>query len=281
MATDWNSAYRQQSRATRAEALRRRRWWILGVALAGALLLGALGGTWPARAVVAVVALITISALGAGIVVLRAQGRARQGVLDAWAVAHGFLPATIDVLPPFSLLRSGESRRVECAYSGTVGGRYVTWCNYTYETSSTDANGNRTIQRHPYTVLLFGHEVPVAHLRLTRRSLGGFGRGVGDRIDTGLSSLQAVAVENDRFARRWQLMIDDADARHMAYFLFPPTLQEQLAAGGALSGDIHAVEAADGVAMAAWRRHTGPGELAALEVHLAEASALLDRWPAR
>lgn len=277
---DWQQRYRARARAERRATLTHRRTWLISIAIAAGALGAMIGPTWPLRLILAA-GLVTLAAVFAGVFgAAHANARARTAILTEWSALHGFVPGAAPVWPPFAPLNAGERQEVIHSFCGTLAGRTCAWVNFTYETSVTDADGRRQVQQHPFALLLMDLPLPVQSLRLTSRTLGGFGRVISDRISSGLSSRQAVAVENAEFARRYALMIDDQDAEHLAFLLFPPNLQEQFTTGMAFAEQIHTLESDGKWLMIAWQGHIGPPELDDLLIRLEQAGALSARWQA-
>ena len=258
-------------------------WTALGAVL-GALVLGALGAAWSANGSWAGV-VIGIGAgvlLGGGIAWLIVRSRARRAahlsVAGRWARDNGWSFAEKVEVPAIDVgfLRQGDRRYCEDGATGTLGGHPAEFANFTVENDSTDSDGNRQTSYEHFFIVVVHRPWEGPHLTMVRRSLG-LGRGMRDAVRSATTSRQVVEVENDAFAKEFQVTIPDEWGPDVVFLLIPPDMQEQLAEDTRLDG-VRQVTCDAAFLFLAWRKHFSADDLPLLERRLDDAAWLDDRW---
>lgn len=196
-----------------------------------------LGLTWT----LAVVALITagtsagwgVGAAAAGgvllvaviVVWLIATSRAASDFYNAYAAGRGL--QRVDgrgSLPPITpLLRKGDRRYTEQMFNGTLpGGLVGSLAHYTYEETSTDADGNRDTTYYHFTVAVSQLPETAAYLgelALQRR----FGFRFLDSTEDVFRSRQRVELESEIADKKFEIFIGEGDDMNRARQVFSPT----------------------------------------------------------
>lgn len=113
----------------------------------------------------------------------------------------------------------GSRRKAKHVLRGAWGGRSFLAFDYSYETYSTDANGNRSTQTHRFAVCALALPAAVPELELT-------GENALTRIG-GALGLPDLELESEAFNRRYRVCADDP---RFAYdVLHPRTIEALLA----------------------------------------------------
>jgi hypothetical protein len=112
----------------------------------------------------------------------------------------------------------GSSRKAKHVLRGSWQGRSFIAFDYSYETSSSDAKGNRSTQTHRFAVCALALPAPVPGLELT-------GENALTRIG-GALGLPDLELESEAFNRRYR--VHAADPRFAYDVLHPRTIQALL-----------------------------------------------------
>jgi len=152
-----------------------------------------------------------------------AQQRAkkRREAFQAWAASRGFTyTAEDDSLTdrfdgtPFG---NGDHRRAQNVVSGQHEGRPIIAFDYSYETHSTDSDGDRTTETHRFNVISIGLPAGLPTLQVTREGvMAKLGRAVG---------IHDIEFENEDFNRRFNISCKD---RKLASDLLHPRMMQFL-----------------------------------------------------
>lgn len=267
--------WRKRARGARA-------WMAVGAAL-GAVLLGPIGWAWTGgNGVGAVVGALVGVAAGAGIawLVVRAQARraAHRAVAANWARDHGWQYAEKVEIPAIDLgfLRQGDRRYCEDGALGHLAGHPAEFANFTVEKDSTDGEGRRQTDYDRYFIVVIHRQWQGPALTMVRRSIS-LGRGLRNAVRSSATSRKVVDVENDSFAKEFQVTIPDEWQPDVVFLLIPPDMQEQLADGVRLD-DVRQVDAHPAFLFLAWPKHFSAEDLPLLEQRLGDVEWLAGRW---
>jgi hypothetical protein len=268
--------WRRRARGARA-------WIALGAVL-GAAFLGFFGWAWSggAGATGPVVGLILGLLLGGGIawLVVRARARraAHRAVAARWARDNGWEYAEKVDVPGIDLgfLRQGDRRYCEDGASGSLAGHPAEFANFTVEKDSTDSEGRRQVDYDHYFIVVVHRPWQGPALTMVRRSLS-LGRGLRNALRSSATSRKVVEVENDAFAKEFQVTIPDAWQPDVVFLLIPPDMQEDLATRRRLD-DVRQVDADPAFLFLAWPKHFSAEDLPLLEARLADVEWLAGRW---
>ncbi len=190
--------------------------FVVGVGVAGAILVGPVIGTAAAGAVF-LIGLLVVFAI--------ADSRAEDAFFITYAEQRGLALAGKGPLPPATpLLRKGDSRYAERSMSGPLSeGVDGLLALYTYEDETTDSEGNRQTNYYHYTVGLA--QVPecagfVPELYCRRKS--GL-RALEKFEDVFRRSKERVKLESEALDKRYEIFAAKGqDANHLRQ-LFSPT----------------------------------------------------------
>ena len=266
--------WRKRSRGARA--------WMAVSGLLGAVLLAAVGGAWTGSAGGAVVGGVLGVVGGAGIawLVVRAQARraAHRAVAADWARDHGWHYAEKVEVPAIDLgfLRQGDRRYCEDGATGHLAGHPAEFANFTVENDSTDSEGRRQVDYDHYFIVVVHRHWQGPALTMVRRSIS-LGRGLRNAIRSSATARKVVDVENDAFAKEFQVTIPDEWQPDVVFLLIPPDMQEHLADGARLQ-DVRQVDADPSFLFLAWPKHFSAEDLPVLETRLADVEWLAGRW---
>lgn len=183
--------------------------------LAGALLAG------PAAAAAGLVAGLAVALL---IVFGIADSRSEQAFFDVYAARRGMTARGRRPLPPATpLLRRGDERYAERALEGPLGdgvsGRIAL---YTYETESTDSDGDRQTSYHRFTlgmteVLDCAVLVPelICRPRVGPRAL--------ERLEDAFRSKRRVSLESEALDDRYEIFVEESQDENQVRQVLSPT----------------------------------------------------------
>lgn len=259
------------------------RAWLVGATVVGAVFLGIVGaasvadgGAWVALAGLVLGALV---GLGIGALVVRARNRraAHLSASAAWAARNGWQYAQEATLPAIDhgFLQQGDRRYAEDGATGTIAGHPAHLINFTVEEDRQDGDNRRT-DRFEYFLIVIERPWQGPHLAMTRRSIT-VGRGWRNALRSSVTGEQAVELENDEFASRFQVLLPDDWGKDVAFLLIPPDMQEHMA-DGTLLDDVLQVDATPSFIFLAWRDHFSAEDIPLLESRIADAGALAERW---
>lgn len=279
MATEFHAALeearRRNSRGNRA--------LLIGGAVVGAIAIGIVGAGATGGGVVVTLAAIVLGALagvGVGALIARARNRrtAHLSASAAWAAGNGWQYSEKASLPPIDhgFLEQGDRRYAEDGATGTIAGHPAHLVNFTVEEDRTDGDGNHRTDRIEYFLVVIERPWQGPHLAITRRSIT-LGRGWRNALRSSATGDQAVELESDAFAKRFQVLLPDDWGKDVAFLLIPPDMQEQMA-GDALLDDVLQVDATPSFIFLAWRDHFSAEDIPLLERRIADAGALAARW---
>lgn len=261
------------------------RAWLVGMA-AGVGVVVALAAGPPAYAAGGALALAVaivlgvLVGLGIGALVVRARNRktAFRSILGGWARRNGWTYAEQAALPTIDLpfLEQGDRRYAEDGLAGAIAGHPAEVVNFTVEEDSVDSEGRRRTDYHRYTVITVHRHWQGPEIAIRRRSFT-LGRGLRNALRSSLTSEQVVEVENDEFAKRFQVAIPDDWGKDVAFLLLPPDMQEQMA-DDSLLPDLFEAHADPEFLFLAWKGHVSGKDLPEAERRIAAATALQERW---
>jgi len=190
--------------------------------------------------------------------------RRHQKALDEWVAARRWrrLPDDRSLVSrwhgtPFG---TGDSRKATNLLTGTFQGREVLSFEYSYETSSTDADGKRTTTTHRFHVVTLPLPAFLPNLEVTPES-------VGSRLATAFGK-HDLDVESDEFNRRFVVRATDPAVAHA---ILHPRLVERLLREGRTSWRI------EGTSVLTWA--PGRTDLGALDRRIALVTAIADAVP--
>jgi hypothetical protein len=196
-------------------------WALLGIFV----LAGGVGGTILLGPVVGAAAAGGVFLLGLLVVFAIADSRAEDAFFTTYAAQRGMALSGRGPLPPATpLLRKGDARYAERALAGPLAdGVEGVLALYTYETETTDSEGNRETNYYRYTVGLA--EIPecagfVPELYCQRKS--GL-RALEKFEDAFRRSKQRVKLESEALDERYEIFVGkERDANRLRQ-LFSPT----------------------------------------------------------
>jgi hypothetical protein len=180
-------------------------WWLIGVPAVAA----GIGLAATTSALVGVVILVAIVAVGIGVVFAMADSKAADDFFHVYAESHHLELGGKTRLPAATpLLRKGDDQYANRALRGEIApGCTGLLAMYTYEEQTTDSNGNRQTNYHRFTLGM--SEVPecVAHLpelycqrRSGLRSLEGL-------EDVFRRSKRRVTLESEALGDRYEVFV--------------------------------------------------------------------------
>lgn len=275
MGTDFQGALEQARERNR----RGNRWIILGAAAAGAVFVGLWGAASGVGVAIAAAVIGALVGIGVGALVARARNRraAHVSAAAAWAARNGWHYSEKAGLPAIDLgfLEQGDRRYAEDGATGTIAGHPAEILNFTVEEDRHDGDSHTT-DRIEYFLIVVSRPWQGPHLAMTRRSIT-IGRGWRNALRSGATDDQVVELENDVFAKRFQVRIPDEWGKDVAFLLIPPDMQEQMA-GGDLLDDVLQVDATASFIFLAWKGHFSAEDIPLLESRIADATALATRW---
>jgi hypothetical protein len=196
--------------------------------LAGAAYAGvAIGADKPAIGLAAAAAVFLLWLL---IVLYLGMRKARQEFYAAYAQQHGLQWSHAGAIPPATpLLRRGDVRRADEAFSGTLpGGLDGVLALYTYEERSASSGGTQTSELHHFTVVLAdlpGLEKRLPALFVQRRSGFRFLDGAEDSF----RSTERIKLESEELDKKAEIFADPACDANWLRQLFSPTFVDFLA----------------------------------------------------
>jgi hypothetical protein len=196
-------------------------WGLIGVP---AVVLGiVLAAT--ASAVVGLVVLVAIVAVGIGVVFALADSKAADDFFNVYAQNHGLELAGKTRLPSATpLLRKGDDRYADRTLSGEIAPGYQGMLAlYTYEEQTTDSDGNRQTNYHRFTLGM--SEVPecvehVPELYCQRRS--GL-RSLEKFEDVFRRSKRRVTLESEKLGDRYEIFVSKDQDEVWTRRLFSPS----------------------------------------------------------
>ena len=150
-----------------------------------------------------VVVVIVLVGLVAYLTYLR--NKKRREAFAAWAGGRGWTYVAEDnsVIGRFdgTPFGRGDHQRAHNVVTGMRDGRPIVAFDYSYQTHSTDSNGNRTTTTHRYNVMSIGLPAHLPTLEVCRESvLNKVGRALGFRD---------IEFENEEFNRRFNISCKD------------------------------------------------------------------------
>lgn len=174
-------------------------------------------------------AALLVIAIAVGIALVGYQfyrAKKRREAFQSWAAGHGWTYTQQDDSfterfhgTPFD---QGDHRRAKNVVQGQLDGRPIVAFDYSFQTHSTDSNGNTTTQTHYFSVVATGLAASLPRLQVTKEGLfGSLGRALG---------FHDIELENEEFNKRFKVKCED---RKFAYdVLHPRMMQMLLAADG-------------------------------------------------
>jgi len=276
VATEFDAALE----AARLRNRRGNRAWLIGATVAGAIFFGIFGAAAGAAVAIGAIVFGALVGLGIGALVVRARNRraAHLSASAAWAARNGWQYAEKASLPAIDhdFLEQGDRRYAEDGATGTIASHPAHLVNFTVEEDRRDSDGHEHTDRFEYFLLVIERTWQGPHLAMTRRSIT-IGRGWRNALRSSATGEQAVELENDAFAKRFQVLIPDEWGKDVAFLLIPPDMQEQMA-DGTLLDDVLRVDATPSFIFLAWREHFSAEDIPLLESRIAGATALATRW---
>ncbi|WP_433679275.1 hypothetical protein [Nocardia sp. CA-119907] len=146
---------------------------------------------------------LVVTLLAVAIPLLMRAERARRAGLWQWATQHGWTFAESSRAPWMSRLPGHRRQRLGVTLTGQFGGRWVTVADYSYETTSTNADSTTThTHRFIAVVVLLDRPMPSA---LVHR------RGAMSKLSRSLFGDRPTATGNDWFDSRFRIAAADPD----------------------------------------------------------------------
>jgi hypothetical protein len=207
----------------------------LACGVAGALIVGPLIGL-AAFAAALLLALLVVFGV--------ADSRAEQAFFDFYASERGMVAGGRRPLPPATpLLRKGDERYAERVLEGPLGdGTAGRIALYTYETESTDSDGDRQTNYHRYTVGMTEVSecaVLLPELICQRRS----GLRSLEKLEDAFRNKRRVRLESQALDDRYEIFVDESQDPNWLRQLFSPAFIVWLTAS---APDRFAFEAVNG-----------------------------------
>lgn len=259
--------------------------WRIGGTLIGALIVGfwgymasvGSGSAWPF-----VIALIGGALIGLGVAWLFVRARNRRQahavVAASWATRNRWdyrQRATVPLID-LGFLEQGDRRYAEDGAVGAIAGHPAELLNFTVERDTRDSDGHETTEKDEFFLIVLQRPWKGPRLEMVRRSIT-FGRGLRNAVRSSATGEQVVDLENDAFAKEFQVLLPDAWGKDVAFLMIPPDMQEQMA-DGALLPDVLQVDCDPDFLFLAWRGHFSAEDIPLLESRIADAGRLAVRW---
>jgi len=195
--------------------------------------LGGLGGGFVTHNLPAAGACALLGAGAVGILAWQAIGRLEQEQeYAAWVARRGWQPArNLPAALVTSLLRAGDTRRLEDGYEGEIEGRRAGIGHFIWETveRSVDEYGNVHETRTPHTDTVL--ETLTGLQSMTRLTLSPRHRGQGrlaDGLASALTTDRSVELESAEFCNAYRLFVADEESELVVRRVFTPELIVQL-----------------------------------------------------
>jgi hypothetical protein len=225
--------------------------------------LGGLAGGFVTHNLPVAAACALLGAGAVGILAWQAIGRlAQEQEYADWMARRGWQPArNLPAALVTSLLRAGDTRRLEDGFEGEIEGRRAGIGHFIWETveRSVDEYGNVHETRIPHTdtVLetLTGLQ-SMTRLTLTPRHLGQ-GR-LTDGLASALTTDRSVELESAEFCSAYRLFVADEESELVVRRVFTPALIVQLVA---LAGARMTIEFETGALVCSVHGRVGTTEL--------------------
>jgi hypothetical protein len=195
--------------------------------------LGGLAGGFVTHNLPAAVACALVGAGAVGILAWQAMGRlAQEQEYANWVAQRGWQPArNLPAALVTSLLRAGDTRRLEDGFEGEIEGRTAGIGHFIWETveRSVDEYGNVHETRMPHTDTVL--ETLTGLQSMTRLTLTPRHHGQGrltDGLASALTTDRSVELESAEFCDAYRLFVADEDSELVVRRVFTPALIVQL-----------------------------------------------------
>ena len=195
--------------------------------------LGGLGGAFVTHNLPVAAACALLGAGGVGILAWQAIGRlAQEQEYADWVARRGWQPArNLPAALVTSLLRAGDTRRLEDGFEGEIEGRRAGIGHFIWETveRSVDEYGNVHETRIPHTDTVL--ETLTGLQSMTRLALLPRHRGQGrltDGLASALTTDRSVELESAEFCDAYRLFVADQESELVVRRVFTPELIVQL-----------------------------------------------------
>jgi hypothetical protein len=195
--------------------------------------LGGLAGGFVTHNLPVAAACALLGAGGVGILAWQAIGRlAQEQEYADWVARRGWQPArNLPAALVTSLLRAGDTRRLEDGFEGEIEGRRAGIGHFIWETveRSVDEYGNVHETRIPHTDTVL--ETLTGLQSMTRLALLPRHRGQGrltDGLASALTADRSVELESAEFCDAYRLFVADEESELVVRRVFTPALIVQL-----------------------------------------------------
>jgi hypothetical protein len=195
--------------------------------------LGGLAGGFVTHNLPAAVACALVGAGAVGILAWQAMGRlAQEQEYANWVAQRGWQPArNLPAALVTSLLRAGDTRRLEDGFEGEIEGRTAGIGHFIWETveRSVDEYGNVHETRMPHTDTVL--ETLTGLQSMTRLTLTPRHHGQGrltDGLASALTTDRSVELESAEFCDGYRLFVADEESELVVRRVFTPGLIAQL-----------------------------------------------------